>query len=238
MLLGYIRVSTTEQAAADRTSLETQEQIARGYAQMMGFTKFDLQVYVDAGVSGACPLHQRPAGEKLLADARSGDTVFAAKLDRMFRSAKDALNVAEKWKEQGVKLVLQNLGNEPVNMDGGMAHFFFTIMAACATLERDTIRGRMLEGKAAKRLKGGHAGGSAPYGWKIVGAGREARLEINTDEQRVLEIVKTTRQTYGHLFSPLRMVNGLEKQGLRSRSGKTFKPLQIERMVEQIQRAS
>ena len=37
MLLGYARVSTGEQAAEDKSSLETQEKIIRGYAMAKGF---------------------------------------------------------------------------------------------------------------------------------------------------------------------------------------------------------
>jgi len=53
-------------------------------------------------VSGAVPFHERPEGAKLRAPLRRGDTLVAAKLDRMFRSAADCLAVVEAFKTRGV----------------------------------------------------------------------------------------------------------------------------------------
>jgi DNA invertase Pin-like site-specific DNA recombinase len=52
-------------------------------------------VYVERGVSGATPFVERLKGRQLDARLRKGDILVAAKLDRMFRSALDALNVIE-----------------------------------------------------------------------------------------------------------------------------------------------
>jgi hypothetical protein len=49
--------------------------------------------FIERGVSGSVPLGERPEGGKLLAALQAGDIVIAAKLDRMFRSALDALTV-------------------------------------------------------------------------------------------------------------------------------------------------
>ncbi len=98
MLLGYVRVSTAEQAADDRSSLENQEKIIRGFAMAKGFSQFDTSVYSDPGVSASIPLRQRPAGKELLETAKAGDTIIASKLDRMFRSASDALSMLEVFK--------------------------------------------------------------------------------------------------------------------------------------------
>ena len=184
MLLIYQRVSSTEQAADDRSSLENQERIGRGFAMTKGFNQFDIATYCDPGVSATIPLRRRPAGQRLLEDMKPGDYVFASKLDRMFRSASDACNMAEIFKEKGINLVLFDLGSEPIN-SSGISQFFFTIIAAVAQLERTMIRERMEAGKKAKREKKGHAGGVAPYGYRIVGHGRAAQLEpVEADLQR------------------------------------------------------
>ena len=85
---------------------------------MRGIDKFGLQIYVDAGVSGGMPFARRPAGADLLAAARKGDIVIASKLDRMFRNSLDALATAERFKEQGIHLVLFDLGQDPLTSDG------------------------------------------------------------------------------------------------------------------------
>ena len=232
MLLGYARVSTVEQAADNRYSLESQEKIIRGYAMAKGFSQFDTAVYIDPGVSASIPLRQRPNGSRLLEDAKAGDTIIASKLDRMFRSASDALNMAEIFKEKNINLVLFDLGSEPINASG-IAQFFFTIIAAVAQLERTMIRERMLNGKKAKKAKGGHIGGKTPYGYRVVGSGREARLEAVDEEQKVLSTVKEFLTDRPYLS--VSYTKGLlDDAGLTARNGKPFFPMQVKRIMDQV----
>src|SRR3954453_11663465 len=62
---GYTRVSTAEQAADDRTSLETQRRKIAAAAELSGLTVDAL--IEEPGVSGAKPLAARPEGGPLLA---------------------------------------------------------------------------------------------------------------------------------------------------------------------------
>src|SRR5688572_19870103 len=90
-VFGYVRVSTDGQAQHGH-SLADQESRIRGYAQSVGL-KVDA-ILIEAGVSASKKLSVRPKGAELLASVRAGDHVISTKLDRMFRSASDALNVA------------------------------------------------------------------------------------------------------------------------------------------------
>src|SRR6266568_1550229 len=90
-VFGYCRVSTDGQAQEGH-SLGDQESRIRGYAQSYGLVVSEM--FVEAGVSAGKRLTLRPKGAQLLAALRPGDHVIATKLDRMFRSAQDALNVA------------------------------------------------------------------------------------------------------------------------------------------------
>lgn len=232
MLLIYTRVSTSEQAAEDKTSLAEQERIGRGFAMAKGFTQFDLALYQDPGVSAGIPLRQRPAGMRLLEDAKAGDTVFAAKFDRMFRSARDALNMAEIFKEKKIALVLFNIGADPVN-NNGFGEFFFTIMAGVAQLERTLIKERMTEGKRAKREKGGAVGGPAPYGYRIIGHGRNARLEEVEDEQKVLRAVEEWMKDRARIsFAQVQRM--LTERGMLARNGQPFFREQVKRIVQRM----
>jgi putative DNA-invertase from lambdoid prophage Rac len=67
-------------------TLDVQRRVLAGYATMQGLT-ID-RMFVERGVSGSKPLGERPA---LL---QPGDVVITPKLDRMFRSALDALDVS------------------------------------------------------------------------------------------------------------------------------------------------
>ena len=184
---GYVRVSSAEQAGDDRTSLDTQRRKVAAVGELAGLRV--ARVFEEPGVSGGTALAERPGGRELLAALRPGDTVIVAKLDRAFRNAADALATAEAWKRRGVDLIVADMGTEPVTQNG-VSRMFFGMLALVAEFERERIKERSAEGRAAKRRAGGHIGGDAPFGWRRVGAGRAARLERDPEQQAALATIR------------------------------------------------
>src|SRR4051794_857856 len=180
---GYTRVSTTEQAADDRSSLDTQRRKIMAAAEPAGLTLDEL--IEEPGVSGGKPLADRPEGGPLLARLGKGDVLIVAKLDRAFRNAADALATAEQLKARKVDLIVADMGSQPVTQNG-VARMFFGMLALVAEFERDRIKERSAEGRTAKRRDGGHIGGSAPFGYRKIGTGRAARLEPDPAQQAAL----------------------------------------------------
>src|SRR5262249_5826769 len=119
---GYARVSTSRQAE-DGESLDVQQRTISGYALMLGLT-FD-RMFIERGVSGSVPLGEREEGTRLLAALKSGDVLITAKLDRMFRSALDALDVLARLKGLGVSLHMIDLGGDVTG--NGISKLVFTI---------------------------------------------------------------------------------------------------------------
>jgi putative DNA-invertase from lambdoid prophage Rac len=101
------------------------------------------EVFVEEGVSGS--IAERPEGGKLFARLKKGDVVIAPKLDRLFRSALDALQVVEDLKKRGVSLHLLDLGGDVSG--NGMSKVFMTIVASFAELEREKFSERTREAK-------------------------------------------------------------------------------------------
>jgi len=93
----------------------------------------------------------RPGFHKALAYLREGDTLVVYKLDRLSRSTKDMLQIAEQLKEHGVHL--KSLSDE---IDTSTPHgsFFFTVCAAFAQLEREMIVSRTRAGLNAAKARG------------------------------------------------------------------------------------
>lgn len=183
MIFGYVRVSTDDQNREGRTSLEDQERRIRGTAMVLGSD--EPTTIKDIGVSGSVALCDRPAGGVMFSALQPGDFLIGAKLDRLFRSASDALATVEALHKRGVKVILTDMGSDPVT-DGGAAKLFFTMLAAVAEFERWRTRERTADGRRGKAARGGHIGGDAPYGWTKVGAGRAATLVRNEIEQGVI----------------------------------------------------
>src|SRR5271155_5465919 len=96
-IYGYCRVSTLRQAN-EGESLDVQRRQIEGYALMHGL-KVD-EIVVEEGVSGSVPVSERPTGGPLFDKLRKGDAVIAPKLDRLFRSALDALMTVQTLRER------------------------------------------------------------------------------------------------------------------------------------------
>jgi DNA invertase Pin-like site-specific DNA recombinase len=84
-------------------------------------------------VAGSVPVAERPAGGPLFAKLKRGDAVISSKLDRLFRSALDALQIVGALRERKL---------------------FLTIAAAFAEAERDRIRERIGQVKADQKARG------------------------------------------------------------------------------------
>jgi len=161
-VLGYARVSTARQAS-EGESLDAQRRQIEGYAHTHALEL--AEIVVEEGVSGSVPVAERPAGGPLFARLVAGDIVIAPKLDRLFRSALDALNTVEALKTRGVRLHLLDLGGDIAG--NGLSKLFLTIAATFAEAERDRIRERVGQVKADQRKRGRFLGGHKPFGFLV-----------------------------------------------------------------------
>jgi putative DNA-invertase from lambdoid prophage Rac len=182
---GYVRVSTVRQAD-EGESLEVQERIIAGYALQHGI-KVD-RVFVERGVSGSKPLSERPQGASMLAAIKPGDVVITPKLDRMFRSALDALDVLADLKKRGIALHMVDLGGDVST--NGVSKLVFTILSAVAEAERDRTRERVAEVKRDQRTRGRYLGGKPPFGWRI---GDTGDLVVVPEQQEALKRMRVLR---------------------------------------------
>ena len=162
--VGYVRVSTDEQAATG-FGLATQEAAIRAFATSQGYQL--LEVVTDAGVSGATlPSGREGFGRVVeLAEAGAFSVLLVWKFDRLARQIVYAVTAAndlqEKW---GVQL---RSVTEPIDTATPMGQMIFGILASMAQQERATITERTHSGRRQKALQGGIASGPAPLGYKL-----------------------------------------------------------------------
>ncbi|PXW65871.1 recombinase family protein [Methylobacterium sp. B4] len=167
---GYRRVSSDGQE--DGTSLQEQERRINALADLKGL---DRPTLFEDVCSGSIPLANREGGASMIASLGKGDSVIVTKLDRVFRNATDALAQADWFKARGINLYLIDMGVDPVTNDGA-SRMFFGMLALVAEFERTRIHARTQDGKKAKSAKGGHVGGSRPFGYDVIGKGKAAVL--------------------------------------------------------------
>jgi len=223
-IAAYIRVSTEEQAN-EGVSLQAQEARIRAYATMRNLDV--LEVVVDPGVSAGKPLSARKGGARVLelvdSDAVTG--VVALKLDRLFRSAIDCLTVVEQWNKTDVALHLVDMGGQTINTSGAMGRFFLTMMAGMAEFERNHGKERTSLAMQQKVRNGEYTGGQPRYGYEV---GENGVLIACPQEQ---EVIAMARELIGSGFSFRGAALALADLGFLSRTGQTFVPHQIRRIV-------
>ncbi len=203
---GYIRVSTEHQAV-NGESLAVQRRQIEGYAMQNGW-ELD-GVFVERGVSGSKPLQERPQGAKLLKALAPGDVVITPKLDRMFRSALNALDVLKQLQARKVHLHMIDLGGDVTG--DGHAKLVFTILSAVAEAERDRTRERIMDVKADQKRRGRYLGGKVPFGYRAISNGEGGKRLVPVAEEQIA--IKRIRRLHREGKSLRAIAQDMRKRG-------------------------
>ena len=145
----YLRVSTGEQ---------TTENQRRELEQVAKHSDWNVvEVYEDAGISGANGRERRPALDKLLKDAsrREFDIVAAWSVDRIGRSLRHLLFFFDELRALNVDLYLHKEGIDTSTPAG---EAMFQMVGVFAQFERSMIRERVRSGLSRARASGKRLG--------------------------------------------------------------------------------
>jgi DNA invertase Pin-like site-specific DNA recombinase len=156
-----LRVSSEEQR--ERETIEIQREFLQEYCRLYSLEV--VQIYVDDGVSGTIPLHERPEGRRLLEDAKEGkfSTLLVYRLDRLGRSLLVIVDAHDRLQACGVAL---KSATEPIDTSNPSGRLIFQMLASFAEYERGTIRERTQAG-LHRALRNGKFTGRLPYGYKL-----------------------------------------------------------------------
>jgi site-specific DNA recombinase len=156
----YLRVSTEEQR--ERQSIATQREFAERYCSLHQLVV--AAVYADDGVSGTVPLPLRPAGARILPDARLHrfDQLLVYRLDRLGRDTRLTLQAVAELEQCGVRV--KSL-TEEFDTATASGRLMLTLLSGFAAHEREVIRERSLAGTLRVAARGGWLGGAVPFGY-------------------------------------------------------------------------
>ena len=168
----YVRVSTVRQAE-EGYSLEAQRSKLEKHSEAQGWTVDPEHVYVDAGISGKSV--DRPAYQAMLHAVATGAVcrVVAVKMDRFSRSVRDFLQLLDFCEEHDCAVV--SLG-ESIDTSTPIGRMMVVVISAIAEMEKETIKERLMSGRAQKAQEGGHAGGAIEFGYTYA-AGDEWKID-------------------------------------------------------------
>lgn len=142
----YIRCSTGEQADSG-LGLEAQARVIARECEQRGLVLGES--FVDAGFSGKDL--KRPELTRALKRLAPGDTLIAAKLDRLSRSLYDFAGLMERSRNEGWRLLVLD---SPVDTSSPAGEVMASVLASFAQFERRLISQRTREALAEKKAQG------------------------------------------------------------------------------------
>ena len=157
--IAYLRVSHIE--SLNGTSLETQENKCRAYAELHDF-KID-RVYSEV-VSGAVEFRKRPVFQKVLSELKGNSKLVVSRLDRLSRKVVDTLKLIDDFKKEHKEICITDIGN--IHKDG-VSKVFVTILASLAEIERENISIRIKASKKIAKENRRYLGGYSEFGYKV-----------------------------------------------------------------------
>ena len=217
--VAYLRVSTDKQA--DRgVSLDAQRAKVAAYAEL-----YDLElveVIVDAGASAKTL--DRPGLARALGMLRKGDAeaLLVVKLDRLTRSVRDLGELVERHFAPGKAALLSV--SEQIDTRSAAGRLVLNVLASVSQWEREAIGERTAAAMQHKAACGEFTGGEAPYGWSAI----DGRLEPLPVEQTVIAEARRLRAAGLSLRT---IARELDAAGMRSRAGRAFAAVQVQRML-------
>jgi len=170
MLIGYARVSTTDQTLA---------------LQQAGCSK----IFTDTA-SGA--LAERKGLADALSYVRPGDTLVVWKLDRLGRSLKDL--IARITELQNRQIGFKSL-TEQIDTTTSGGKLIFHIFGSLAEFERDIIRERTQAGLSAARARGKRGGRRPTLKPKEIAIVRKLYEDKQTPVEDICRMFKISRMT-------------------------------------------
>lgn len=219
VVVGYVRVSTDEQALGPDAQREALERwcAANGAALVAA--------YEDLGVSGGAALDKRPALLDALEalETHGAGVLLVAKRDRLARDTMVAAMVERMAQRAGATVAS---ADGTGNGDSPEAMLMRRMVDAFAEYERALIGARTRAALAVKRARGERVG-HIPYGMQLAADG--VHLEPHPGEQDVLAMVREYRAEGLTLRAIGRR---LTSRGILPRSGGKWHPQTVARVAD------
>jgi site-specific DNA recombinase len=217
--IGYIRVSTDEQAR-EGVSLENQREKIAAYCSLNDMTLVD--IIADEGIS-AKNLN-REGMQSLISLVKHGkvDAVIVYKLDRLSRSVKDTIALVELFERRTVAFhsIVDHIDTKTAT-----GRFFLHIMSSLAQMERELIGERTRDALSHKIVKGERVG-HVPFGYALDGDGKT--LLENPREREAIDLIEAL---HGRGYTYRAICRELEAKAYEAKEG-TWHPQKVKNILD------
>ena len=130
------------------------------------------------------PFMARHAGKQLIELLQPGDHFIIDKVDRLWRSMEDFVEVMRMFKQRGVVLHICNLMGASITLGTPMGDAFMNIAITFAQLESDQCSDRTRARFAGRRAEGRYPGSPTPIGCKLIGDVEKENGRVLRDTRR------------------------------------------------------
>jgi len=182
MLVGYQRVSTDDQELALQRDALTGAGVEANH------------IYEDRR-SGATS--DRPGLTACMKALRPGDVLVVWRLDRLARSLRDLIRIADELEERNVGL--RSL-QEQIDTTTAAGRLFFHLMGALAEFERNLIRERTMAGLEAARKRGRKPGRKRKLSPKQIQIAEALLKDGNLTVREIAEQLRVSSATFYRYF--------------------------------------
>ncbi len=215
----FVRVSTLDQKN-NTDSVETHIERGKMYAKSKGWKV--VKIYNLAGVSGKSTIKHQQTLE-MFQDVRDSKIqgIIISSLSRLARNTSELLEYSKFFEENNASLISIN---ESLDTSTSGGKFFYTLLSALSTYERDIIYERQMASLNYRKKEGKFTGGMVSHGFKIV----NAEVVINEEEAPVRRLIYDLFLEHRRMSS---VAKALNKRGYLTRKGKPWSDSTIKRLL-------
>ena len=211
--VGYVRVSTQEQAA-EGVSLDAQREKLRSYCRANGIRLID--IFADEGMSGSTLARSGLQAALRMVKRGHASTLIVVKLDRLSRSLRDVCSLMEDYFSDERFHLLSVCGM--VNTHSAAGRMMMMNLANFSQFEREMIAERTRDALRHLKAQGARLG-HPPYGYALGDEwdehGRRKLVPI-PNEQEVITKIKTL---HAEGLSFAKIARHLNERGIPARRG-------------------
>ena len=210
-IVGYVRVSTIEQARQGESLSVQRERISRYLDLSDAQLIFTIS---DDGISGKTM--DRPGFQKVLQMLRDdeADGICVSRLDRMTRRVRHLIALVEDLFVAKSKHLMSVA--EQIDTNTPMGRACLTILSAIAQLEREQIAERVRE-VLQEKIRRGERTGTIPYGYQVDPCDPTGKLLVpHPGECENIELAKELRANH---WSYHKIAEELTRRGIPTKTG-------------------
>jgi DNA invertase Pin-like site-specific DNA recombinase len=188
MLIGYARVSKLDQNPELQLDALKEAKCDKIYVDYLTGAKAD-----------------RPQWQELLSYIREGDTLVVWKLDRAFRSMRQAVDIFNDFAKRGVHLKVLTMD---IDTHTPMGKCMYYVASAFAEMERDILLERTQAGLLAARARGRQGGRPKALTGKKAAMVKELYENKHLSINEICETLNISRTTLYRYMNAVRRISG------------------------------